>query len=105
LVDDLDMLVRPEELEGMEVYPRNSSPAEFADFSGCGSIVVWTRVPPRRPWRGNGPPPPLKGLRFDRAAPKRGLRSTTRAPKGRWLAFQIPLARSAFPVFPFFVTR
>lgn len=48
LLGDLDMLVRPEELEGMEVYPRNTAPAQFSDFSGCGSIVVWTRVPPRR---------------------------------------------------------
>lgn len=40
LLSDLDLFVRPHQLEGMEVY-RNSGPAEF--HNPCGSIVVWTK--------------------------------------------------------------
>ena len=50
LVRDLDMLVRIEEVMGVEVYVGGSgTPAQFASFGGCGAIVVWTRAPlPRR---------------------------------------------------------
>jgi hypothetical protein len=49
---DIDMWVRPEELEGMEVYPRaGQAPAEFTRLDGCGSIVLWTRRLPKRPRR------------------------------------------------------
>jgi carboxypeptidase family protein len=49
---ELDMWVRPEELDGMEVYPHaGQAPAEFTRFDGCGSIVVWTRRLPKRPRR------------------------------------------------------
>jgi hypothetical protein len=40
---ELDHLVRPEEIEGIEVYTQ-VMPAEFSGMSsGCGAIVVWTR--------------------------------------------------------------
>jgi hypothetical protein len=45
LLGELDFMVRPEELDGMEVYRGGSAPAQFSDFGGCGSIVVWTRAP------------------------------------------------------------
>jgi carboxypeptidase family protein len=50
---EIDMWVRPEELEGMEVYPRaGQAPAEFTRLDGCGSIVLWTqRRLPKRPRR------------------------------------------------------
>jgi Carboxypeptidase regulatory-like domain len=49
LLADLDFLVRPEEIGGMEVYTSPvQTPAQFRGFSGCGAIVFWTR-PPRRP--------------------------------------------------------
>ncbi|NOT06690.1 MAG: TonB-dependent receptor [Gemmatimonadales bacterium] len=39
--------VRPEELEGIEVYAGLSQiPAEFARHSACGAIALWSRVPP-----------------------------------------------------------
>ena len=48
MVKDLDLLARPEELAGMEVYrPGPGTPAQFADFNGCGAIVIWTRIPVR----------------------------------------------------------
>jgi hypothetical protein len=45
LVGELDLLVRPQELAGMEVYRSQQVPAEFSGFQGCGAIVIWTRVP------------------------------------------------------------
>lgn len=47
----LDMLVRPDEVQGIEVYTRDTRvPAEYSSMSGCGAIVVWTRPPlPRQP--------------------------------------------------------
>jgi hypothetical protein len=49
---EIDMWVRPEELEGMEVYPRaGQAPAEFTRLDGCGSIVLWTQRVPKRPRR------------------------------------------------------
>lgn len=47
LLSDLDLLVRPEELEGMEVY-RGQTPPEFFTTESCGAVVVWTRRSPRR---------------------------------------------------------
>ena len=48
MLGELDFLVRPEELDGMEVYRGTNTPAQFAAFSRCGSIVIWTRIPARR---------------------------------------------------------
>jgi hypothetical protein len=49
LVGDLDLLARPEELEGMEVYRSSQAPGQFTNFRGCGSIVLWTRPPASPP--------------------------------------------------------
>jgi hypothetical protein len=43
IVGDLDLLVRPDELAGMEVYRGAFTPAEFHTFDGCGAIVLWTK--------------------------------------------------------------
>ena len=45
----LDDVVGPDEIEGIEVYARQSqAPPQFTNSrSGCGSIVVWTRLTPR----------------------------------------------------------
>lgn len=45
---DLDLFAKPEELAGMEVYRSTSTPAQFSNFDGCGSVVVWTRPPRKR---------------------------------------------------------
>jgi hypothetical protein len=46
---EIDMLVRPEELLGMEVYRTEvETPAEFTRADGCGSIVIWTNRWARR---------------------------------------------------------
>ena len=42
---DLNSLVQPDELVGMEVYTPSMTPAEFRTKVGCGTIVVWTRPP------------------------------------------------------------
>ena len=44
---DLNSLVQPDELVGMEVYTPSMTPAEFRTKVGCGTIVVWTRTPER----------------------------------------------------------
>ena len=44
---DLNSLVQPDELVGMEVYTPSMTPAEFRTKLGCGTIVVWTRAPER----------------------------------------------------------
>jgi len=41
---DLNSLVQPDELEGMEVYTPAMTPPEFRTKHGCGTIVVWTRA-------------------------------------------------------------
>jgi hypothetical protein len=40
---DLNSLVQPEELGGMEVYTAAMTPAQFRSKLGCGTIVVWTK--------------------------------------------------------------
>lgn len=48
-IDDLDMLVPPDRVQGIEIYnsPTNA-PAEFiSPFAQCGAIVVWTQSPRR----------------------------------------------------------
>ena len=47
---DLNFLVQPDEIEGVEIYNSGAStPAQFSGRGelGCGSIVVWTRLRPR----------------------------------------------------------
>ena len=44
---DLNSLVQPEELVGMEVYTPSMTPPEFRTKVGCGTIVVWTHAPER----------------------------------------------------------
>jgi hypothetical protein len=46
---EIEMLVRPEELLGMEVYRSEvDTPAEFTRADGCGSILIWTNRWARR---------------------------------------------------------
>jgi len=44
---DLNSLIQPEELVGMEVYSAAMTPAEFRTKNTCGTIVVWTHTPER----------------------------------------------------------
>lgn len=44
---DLNSLVQPDEIGGMEVYTPSMTPAEFRTKQGCGTILVWTRTPER----------------------------------------------------------
>jgi hypothetical protein len=40
----IDELVRPGELEGVEIYHGlTEMPGQFADMDGCGVILLWTR--------------------------------------------------------------
>jgi hypothetical protein len=46
-LEDIDDWVHPEEVAGIEVYSAGMVPPEFQPgMSGCGSIVIWTRVRP-----------------------------------------------------------
>jgi hypothetical protein len=41
---DIDEWVAPEEIDGIEVYTRNTQvPPQFSSMSACGAIVIWTR--------------------------------------------------------------
>jgi len=51
LLDQLDVLVHPDELAALEIYRSGSVPAEFFTFNGCGAIVIWTKPPAPRPKR------------------------------------------------------
>lgn len=44
---DLDMVVRPAEIDGIEVYTAGQAPPQFTSFRGCGTILIWTRAPVR----------------------------------------------------------
>jgi hypothetical protein len=44
---DLDLMVRPDHLVGVEVY-RSFVPPEFSAFTSCGAVVLWTTTRPRR---------------------------------------------------------
>ena len=46
MAQELDVLVRPTYLAGVEIYRGPHAPAEFADMQGCGSVVMWTKPPP-----------------------------------------------------------
>jgi hypothetical protein len=42
--DDVDFLAPPAQITGVEIYSGASVPPQFQRaFSGCGSIVVWTK--------------------------------------------------------------
>ena len=42
--EDLDFMVRPEEVIGIEVYTGGTAPGQFQNgLSGCGSVVIWRR--------------------------------------------------------------
>jgi len=40
---DIDGLVRPSELFGVEVYRAANAPVEFSEQDGCGTILLWTK--------------------------------------------------------------
>ncbi len=40
---DIDGLVRPDELFGIEVYRAANAPVEFSEQDGCGTILFWTK--------------------------------------------------------------
>jgi hypothetical protein len=42
--DDLDFLVHPRDIVGVEIYQTSTTPAEFHSSTGCGSIVIWTGI-------------------------------------------------------------
>jgi hypothetical protein len=45
-VSDLDLIVRPRELRGVEIYRGFNSPPEFSNaLNECGTVVMWTRPP------------------------------------------------------------
>lgn len=45
--DEIDVLVHPNEIAGMEVYPVGAAPPQFQPtLAGCGSVVIWTRLRP-----------------------------------------------------------
>jgi hypothetical protein len=44
-LSDLNSLIRPNEIGGMEIYTPSMTPVEFRTRQGCGTIVIWTRVP------------------------------------------------------------
>lgn len=46
-ISDLNSLVQPDELVGMEVYSAAMTPAEFQTKNACGALIVWTQAPER----------------------------------------------------------
>lgn len=45
--DELDGIVSPREIRGIEIYAGASTPAQFQPaLSGCGAIVIWTKGAP-----------------------------------------------------------
>jgi hypothetical protein len=42
-MNDLNAMVRPNDIIGMEMYSAAGAPGEFSDLRGCGSVVIWTR--------------------------------------------------------------
>jgi len=42
--DDIDSVVQPKEIAGIEIYSGENVPPQFQrGLSGCGSIVIWTK--------------------------------------------------------------
>jgi len=46
----LDLTLRPEDIEAIEVYGPATTPPQYG-ATGCGTIVIWTRQPRRIPGR------------------------------------------------------
>lgn len=44
---DLNSLLHPDEVGGMEIYTPSMTPAEFRTQDACGTILIWTRPPER----------------------------------------------------------
>ncbi|HYW50562.1 MAG TPA: carboxypeptidase regulatory-like domain-containing protein [Gemmatimonadaceae bacterium] len=40
---DIDAIVRPNELFGIEIYRAANAPVEFPEQNGCGTILIWTK--------------------------------------------------------------
>lgn len=40
---EIDGLIRPSELAGLEVYRAANAPVEFSEQDGCGTILMWTK--------------------------------------------------------------
>jgi hypothetical protein len=40
---DLNGIVQPDQIAGLEIYTASMTPPEFRTRQGCGTIVVWTR--------------------------------------------------------------
>jgi hypothetical protein len=46
-IEVLDAMIRPEEVEGVEIYRGATQiPAEYMTRAGCGLVLVWTRLDP-----------------------------------------------------------
>ena len=41
--NDINGIVRPDDVIGIEVYTSAGAPPQFSQQNGCGSIVFWTR--------------------------------------------------------------
>jgi len=44
---DLDAMIAPQDIIGVEIYDESTVPPQFADFASgvpCGSIVIWTKM-------------------------------------------------------------
>ena len=50
-LSDLNGIVQPDQIAGMELYTPSMTPAEFRSKQGCGTVVVWTRASQRPPGR------------------------------------------------------
>ncbi|HET7187098.1 MAG TPA: carboxypeptidase regulatory-like domain-containing protein [Gemmatimonadaceae bacterium] len=42
-LDDINAIVQPREVGGIEIYTEASAPPQFQRMDGCGSIVIWTK--------------------------------------------------------------
>lgn len=50
-VDDLDTMVNPKDITGIEIYDETTAPPQYRDYTRetpCGSIVIWTTMAPQR---------------------------------------------------------
>jgi hypothetical protein len=45
---DLNGIVQPDQIAGLEIYTPSMTPVEFRTKQGCGTIVVWTHASERR---------------------------------------------------------